>query len=1065
MTSEADRMKFAALRQERDALLEYVEKQLVGPAGGEDELISTKDDRYEADKPFERYLMGMLFPIGAGVADPDRNEEAADTGTGDDPDDPVSLAYQARPSSMGLSFFTRSTSVEVSIHGATYIREGRGYRRSAFASKECPMVHAVTSDCPEVADPGVAGLRIGSKWRKSGGGWLVTVVVSNSNRADQHGRYPVEDVFMQMGLCCRPSGSGVEAYPSPDRYSWDVEEEELALSYRDRKTFAIGHGVSARWMVPAADSVESIETCFLPRYEVPDVTAEFDEHHPLNGSRVFSLQYLADSGVPKEEKISALREFHAAYASWVEEQRAAIPGLERFGNAATRLVGRMDDALRRIGKGIRLLETDVSALECFRMANLAMLKQMVHGSADYSGTARPAGRAFTAPDYFAKEWSGRKWRPFQIAFQLMVIESLVNANSVDRETVDLIWFPTGGGKTEAYLALAAFELFHRRRVSGDKGGGTAVIKRYTLRLLTAQQFERAASLICACDMLRSENPRLYGNEPFTLGLWVGQDTTPNTFQKANTQYREMIGQERPENPFQLRKCPWCGTRIVPERRSDVQHYGISCDDSRFAFYCPEATCPFHASLPVNVVDDHLYANPPSLLVATIDKFARLAWEPRAASFFKGAGNERLPPSLVIQDELHLISGPLGTVAGLYEAALDVLMERFGAKPKYIAATATIRRSYEQVLRLYARGAAVFPPAGLMAGDSFFSREVREKPGRLYAGVLGQSHSPVTAFIHASAAFAQAPMEVGLSADVKDAYWTQVIYHNSKRELGAVMNHCRDDIPDRIGVIASAEELRRRDFEPVEMSANIPSREIPAVLEQLKVKFGETNVVNALPCTNMFSVGVDIGRLGLIMMNGQPKTTSEYIQASSRVGRSAVPGIVVAFYPANKARDRSHYESFIPYHQALYRAVEPTSVTPYSQPAMERALHAALVIVMRYCGGLETESSAGRFDPGDPQQQGVIGMLRVRMKAAQRGDDRLCDGIDRYLDACVSGWRNAVNAHRTQLRYDTRGAANYVRLLAPYEPGMYWRPQTPWPTLNSMRDVDEECNVFVIFEDR
>jgi hypothetical protein len=650
----------------------------------------------------------------------------------------------------------------------------------------------------------------------------------------------------------------------------------------------------------------------------------------------------------------------------------------------------------------------------------------------------------------------------------MVIESIANQNSTERDIVDLIWFPTGGGKTEAYLAIAAFELFYRRIKFGDAGGGTAVIKRYTLRLLTAQQFERVSSLICACEVIRQKYTQELGTEQFTLGLWVGEDSSPNTFQVASAKFDELLTQNRPENPFQLQKCPWCGTRIIPKQRiADLTAYGVRCDQTSFEFFCPETTCRFHGQLPINVVDDHLYNHPPSFLVGTIDKFARLAWTERPRAFFAGAANGgRMPPSLIIQDELHLISGPLGTIAGLYEAAMDVIMQSLNARPKYIAATATIRRSREQCQRIYSRSVSIFPPSGLSSQDSYFAREQpvsARSPGRLYIGVMGQYQSPVTSLVQTSAALSQAPVELALSNEARDGYWTQVIFHNSKRELGKTMTLCRDDIPKRAAVICSSDDKLRASFIPVEMSANIPSREIPVVLEALKNAQGDGGVIDMLPCTNMFSVGVDVGRLGLIVMNGQPKTTAEYIQASSRVGRNKVPGLVVAFYPNNKARDRSHYESFISYHQALYRAVEPTSVTPYSMPAMERALHAALVITMRYCGSVLREEDAGRFNPADPQQAQVIDKLRRRMKSAQSGDAMLTAGIDSYLDKCIEIWSAAARRSRegtNRLRYDARNSANFESLLVQYKPGINWKPEIPWATLNSMRNVDQECRVHV-----
>jgi hypothetical protein len=1054
-----------SLRSNRESVYEYLRSQLIGPAAAVDELLPL------SDKPYESYLMGAIFPVGAGVKIEEAAEDQGNTGSADDDDDPISLAYQMRPASLGLSFFTRADEITVGIYGAHYLKTDKGWKRQEFGSRAKPAEFVVTPKVRNIDSiRGVEG-RLTSVWRKHGNGWLVTVVFANTKRAVE-GRFNPEDVLYQTGIICSPKGGPIEAYPAPSRYSWDEEEEDLALIYRSKNTFAIGHGVAATWLEAVLGETKFVETTFLPRYEVPAVTAKLDEADPLSASDVFSLQYLADEKKPHSRKIELLKELRNSYVAWVAAQSEEAENYKNFGNAPSRLVERMRSAIKRIDKGINILSTDRDVLNCFLLANHAMHMQMVHSSEDYAKNPKDKGFGYSAPNYADSKWSAFRWRPFQLVFQILVIESLANRNSNERDIVDLIWFPTGGGKTEAYLAIAAFELFYRRVKYGDAGGGTSVIKRYTLRLLTAQQFERVSALICACEMIRRARSDALGDEPFTLGLWVGEPSTPNTYQQAHEKYSELVVQNKPENPYQLQKCPWCGTRIVPhERHADVAvWYGVRSDQTTFEFFCPEESCCFHEILPINVVDDHLYRYPPSFLVGTIDKFARMAWTEEPRAFFAGSANGgRLPPSLIIQDELHLISGPLGTIAGLYEAAMDVVMKSCDAKPKYVAATATIRRSAEQCRRLYSREVAIFPPSGLKAENSFFSREDLGNdatPGRLYVGVMGQYHSPVTSLVHTTAVLSQAPVELPLSDDARDGYWTQVIFHNSKRELGKTMTLCRDDIPKRAEVIASRLENLRKTFEPVEMSANIPSQDIPVVLTRLNEVYGSKGVVDMLPCTNMFSVGVDVGRLGLMVMNGQPKTTAEYIQASSRVGRSVVPGIVIAFYPNNKARDRSHYESFIPYHQALYRAVEPTSVTPYSTPAMERALHACLVIVMRYAGGLPREEDVERFNPSDPAQAKVIKMFRDRMKCAQADDEFLSEGIDVYLDACIGMWAEAARKARqgfNKLRFDSRRSANFESLLIQYRPGINWKPELPWATLNSMRNVDQECRVYVMGE--
>src|SRR5690606_20031614 len=141
-------------------------------------------------------------------------------------------------------------------------------------------------------------------------------------------------------------------------------------------------------------------------------------------------------------------------------------------------------------------------------------------------------------------------------FILMNLRSIVIPSEEDREVVDVIWFPTGGGKTEAYLGLAAFVILFRR-ISDPSSRGTVVLTRYTLRLLTAQQYQRAASLICALEYLRRRNPVELGDHPFTIGLWVGSGLTPNTEADAVRLLQRMLREGGRDNPFVLLSCPWC----------------------------------------------------------------------------------------------------------------------------------------------------------------------------------------------------------------------------------------------------------------------------------------------------------------------------------------------------------------------------------------------------------------------------------------------------------------------------------------------------------------------------
>lgn len=486
------------LSEDRNKIVDYVRSQLVGPANGPDETLLKKD------VPHTYYLMGAIFPQGAGMRGTEEEEEDKTS------DDPVAMAYQLKPASLGLSFYVESDQpipeVRVELAAATYVLSDKCWARKVLAAPDDPEHHVLTPRAGAEMT-GVLGGRanLTSTWRSMGSGHLVTVTLLNPRKVVEDKLDP-EDVLHQVWFRCSAENGGIGNYPSPTRYSWDREEEELALIYQNKRTFAIGHGCAPMWSVSEAKTtVHSVETSFVPRYEVPPVTADFPDDHPLKDSHAFSLQFLADENVDWNEKRERLEEFVDSYAGWVrDEARRPVP--EGLNEAARRVLCRLETAVDRMKKGLRFLDGNTGARTCFLLSNRIMLMQMIHSGEGFGGSMREANSFDIFPqDYTDAKWREFRWRPFQLAFQLLAIESIGNGNSDEREVADLIWFPTGGGKTEAYLAVSAFELFHRRYQHGDAGGGTAIILRYTLRLLTTQQFQRAAAMICACEVVRKLN--------------------------------------------------------------------------------------------------------------------------------------------------------------------------------------------------------------------------------------------------------------------------------------------------------------------------------------------------------------------------------------------------------------------------------------------------------------------------------------------------------------------------------------------------------------------------------
>lgn len=1049
----------------RNEYVEFVERHLLGPSDGPSEVI--------ADPPNRRYLMGLLFPRDADAQasleqegesiEPSASEQDAPDNASGAASDGSAAANDFLPSSLGLSFLTSAPTATVTVTAGTYSTEDadpvdapdesapaggrarsgsrRQWRRQALAQTVAGI--GATMRNVRVLD-GRAALDV--IWRRYGQHSLVTVTLSNAVRAEVDGQIDQmwDDMLAQCAIVVDVHDGEILDYPSPDRVSSDPEAGELLVQYRGVRTCAVGHGCAARWDAQS-EAVRSVETTHMPTTLVPRVSSGKDADSPA-----LALQHLRPSGADATSLLEVLRDFVTGYATWVAAERERANVFSGASAApADRIASRLEHAVERMTSGIEVLATRPTALRAFRLANEAMLRQMRHAQSDLAGTRRTRSAAVDVdPDYntFAPSW-----RAFQLAYFLTVVRGLVDPDSDDRETVDLIWFPTGGGKTEAYLLVACFEIFHGR-LSGARRSGTAVISRYTLSLLTTQQFQRTATTMAACEMVRRDHPDELGPVPFSIGLWVGGGTTPNRYGDAEMRFEELRAAAEPSDVFMLDRCPWCGTALIPERHSpDDADYGMSAGPRDFRFHCTRADCPFADRLWVHVVDDDIYDHAPTFVLGTVDKFAGLAWEPRSGVLFGGTTTP--PPSLIIQDEMHLLTGALGTVVGIYEAAIQQLCTVNGRPPKVVASTATIRRASSQAVGLYGRHLEVFPPQGLDADRSYFAEVDPDAPARLYAGIMAQGHTSDTSTVHAIAALLQAPAAISGDGPERDAYWTLVAYHNSLRELGRTVTMAQDDVGARLATVFSA--FPRREFSVEELTSNVSRFEQPRMLNRLGKPYSDPLHVGLLASTNMLSVGVDVPRLALMLVNGQPKTTAEYIQATSRVGRGAVPGLVFGLYRSTRPRDRSHYENFTPYHSSLYRYVEPTSVTPFSPAARHRALHVCLVLLVRHRLGLREDSQAGDVRTNEAPVRALVEELH---SVVRRVDPSEALATRRELTSLVDEWialaKEAHDGHRT-LYYQSQGKG-HVHLLKDHHAS-----GNGWETPRSMRNVDQEVAITVV----
>lgn len=874
-------------------------------------------------------------------------------------------------------------------HG--YVREPHSENISVeFLGKDYTASKVEVKDCKN------AELKISAiKRRIVGNKYSVTVMILNDSNAKTE--ISLHSIFQPV-LSINSDENNFTFCPYTDNVDFEqlsTEEQAVELQYRNKQSYGTGLGVSINWDEINEHGRGTIKSEYFPQHEVPSVDFILPEKYKVN-EKAFSMKFLSDlDESDKSEKIRLLSQIVNAYESWINELSEKSKTLEsKYSDIAKHNINGCVSACNRMKKGLEILTNNDNAWTSFTLANRAMYMQRVHlkiqtipnppyypdnkkikeilDSLDY----------YTADDFIDDRFS---WRPFQIGFLLMSIEGIVCDKSDDRELIDLIWFPTGGGKTEAYLGLTAFTIFFRRLQYPDESGGTTVIMRYTLRLLTAQQFTRASTLICACEYIREGHNKNYpvynlGEEEISIGLWIGSAHTPNSnktaaenlekLKKGNSQLQSRLDYY---NKFQVLKCPWCGTSLIKGQSGtkEIGDWGYAMHKKSFELRCTNENCFFDeiGKLPIQIVDDELYKTPPTLLFATVDKFAMLTWREETGSFFAQSSKNRTP-ELIIQDELHLISGPLGTMVGLYESAIDYLCRQKGSCTKIIASTATIKKAKEQCSALYNRDVAQFPHPGLDYDDSFFSKETvidynKGVYGRKYVGILPAGKTKVMTEVRTIASLMQKISTMDVSDEIKDKFWSLVLYFNSIKDLGKCSTILEDDVKDAMRRASKRKDEKvRKVWRFDELTSRVSTSNLNSTMDTLeKIKYSSeenTKSIDAVLATNMISVGIDISRLNAMLIVGQPKLTSEYIQASSRIGRE-YPGVAFLLYDATKSRDRSHYEQFKSYHQTFYKFVEPTIATPFSKPARERALHAVIIAMMRHkFNELSSEEAAAAF---------------------------------------------------------------------------------------------------------
>lgn len=1030
-----------------DEIYSFLKRDLVGPV---EEL-----EVLENVEPLSTYVCGILWPLRADSpsSEGDDPEEALmeaqleDTEEVEDvvvsADDSISNANVYKPTSMGISLMLpkEANKLTISFTGAKYTHEERQdekrmvhlYKRSPFSIPSSAQIgnRLGTKRLVTKADLGVE-LTLTLRSILSSGSKLVTVTAQNISKARQKGIDQSISALFQCELVVSSDLALLPIYQNSAIMS-DVEEKISRLQYRDVVNYAYGHGCSTYYS-ETTEGVFTVKSEFLPTERV----------HQMMPGEISSRDILNHAywkTVSQDSACSELSRFVEEYAGWRDSQQKLYESLRGgdFQSAGNKVVERIDECITRLKQGITILKHNNYAWRAFVMMNRAMLLQRIKTKHIDENSVN--------------------WYPFQIAYILQIIPDIVDEKSAYRESVDLLWFPTGGGKTEAYLGVAAFAIFYRRLTGNVISDGVTVIMRYTLRLLTIQQFERATALICACEHIRKKENISGGG--INIGLWIGSSMTPNRIEQAKDvldKLRENPYEKIYEgNPIQITRCPWCGKKI------DLNGYeikggtlNIRCADN------PE--CEFHYGLPIYVVDDDIYRVRPTLLLSTIDKFARIAWEENTRNLF---GDNCPPPELIIQDELHLISGPLGSLSGVYEIALEYLCGKTGKPPKIIASTATVKNAKEQIRNLYDRQTIQFPPAGINYDNSFFAvkAEAEMRPARTYIGLceMGGSIADLLIRIYATLFFVKALfIKQGKDANVIDQYFTTVGYFNALRDLGAsstiiqdrIFTHIRNLVARTFKKESEQYQIAPADvrvFEHSELTSRKSSKEIKDTLDQLSLRYSEPGCYSYVLASNMLSVGIDIDRLGVMTVYNQPKSNAEYIQATSRVGRRN-PGIVLAMYNNIRSRDKSHYEQFGYYHKSFYRYVEATSVTPFSLRAIEKALHCIFVSLIRLTIPSLSQNESARYFQADLDDVVNIGDYIVKRvgEIMPKNIDFAAESLRNF----ARDWEDVALENRNTLCYKSYSGLPSL-LSSAEEESELGLPKI----LNSLRNVDPTVNIY------
>lgn len=1031
-----------------DDIAEHLRIDFIGPVDNHEVL--------EMEEPLSRYSLGILWAQpkskDSDAVITDRAAEELFEDDSEDREEPKNVSI-FKPSTMGVSFaafagdelhisFTyavyhhaeqRTTDNGKEVKRHYYSREAKTFSKKTIVPNNiCNYIISNNEDSDITVYFHVRKINRDNSV-------LITVSVLNRHKAGNAFLESNTGALFQCTLSIKSRKGFLPVYRRNAHKSF--EEEKNDMLYDSVRNYSYGHGCSSIH-IEEQGVVKEIQSEFIPQYRMLQMMPRLFEHS----------EYLYMKYWKKAERSAAcyqLDSFIVQYEEWFTALKKNTGFVEKYPDTAADSFKNIERCIERLHKGVEVIRKNDIAWESFLYMNEAMLLQRIKTK-------------HCSPDTVS-------WYPFQMAYILQIIPDIVDSDSKYHNDVDLLWFPTGGGKTEAYLGLSAFSIFFRRlNKSPYNVNGVTIIMRYTLRLLTLQQFERATALVCACEHMRKKYG-IPGGE-ISIGLWIGSGMTPNhiidaseTLKKLREDSTAMIYEA---NPMQITKCPWCGAEIGIGGYDIVGGaMNISC--------CNNPECAFHSHLPIYVVDDDIYRVAPTFVLSTVDKFARITWEEQAGNLLGANGCK--PPELMIQDELHLISGPLGSITGIYEIAIENICRHYGSVPKIIASTATVKNANHQIKILYNRKMIQFPPNGLEHTDSFFAIEANKemRPARTYIGVcsIGFGTSEMLIKIFALLTFMKHLYRLqGKPTDVIDQFYTSVGYFNTLKELGSNSIILSDRISAEIRYLATYKF--KKEAESVNMkidcaNADIPSyfknneltsrnsaQEIKAILERLANPYTSEDCFDYIMASNMLSVGIDIDRLGVMCVYGQPKSNSEYIQATSRVGRTN-PGLVISLYNNMRSRDKSYYEQFGYYHSTFYKYVEATSVTSYSPRAIEKALHCAMMAIIRHTiPKYNPNENACKFKRNDKD------VARVKLdilKRVEKIEPRITRYADEWLDYYLDCWEELTESLPNKLVFSDYHNEDVALFRSAENQNGSDIPAI----LNAVRNVEPTANIYFV----